>query len=265
MTTDVLNGAAPAAPSETGIPAAAQPNAATTDAQTGGAEGGTESQVAKTFSQQELDDIVKREKAKAEAKAERRVLRTLERVIPQPQSAPQHTSQPAQDGKPTRAQYADDEAYVDALTDWKLDQREAKAKADTQHRQAQTLAHKTDSIYADAEKLPGFDREAFDELPLTKPIVEALIESDAPAKLMHYMAANPAEVERISKLSPARQAAELGKLEAKAVEVKPPARSNAPQALSPVKGGASSGGMPDPSDTKAYIRWANESERAARR
>lgn len=253
---------APAVTSEAPNTEAAQPNAATADAQTGGADGGTPSQEQKTFTQAELDDILQKRIAKAEARAERRVLRTLERVIPQPQSAPQQNSQPAADGKPSRVQYANDEAYVDALTDWKLDQREQKAKAETQHKETRTLQAKTEAFYAEAEKIAGFDREAFDDLPLTRHMVETLMDSDVTPKLMAYMASNPEEVERIAKLSPARQAAELGKLEAKAVEVKAPARSNAPPALGTVKGRSASSGAPDPSDTKAYIRWANEAERA---
>lgn len=212
--TDVLNGGAPALASEPAIPGAAQDHAATTNPPTDGAEGGEGSPVApKTFSQEELNDIVRKEKARAEAKAERRVLRTLEKLQPQ-QAAPQQHSQPANDGKPTRAQYGNDEAYVEALTDWKLDQRDSRAAQSKQQEQQRTLAQKTESIYADAEKLAGFDRESFDGLPLTRAIVEALVDSDVPAKLMHHLAANPAEVERIAKLSPARQAAEMGKLEA---------------------------------------------------
>jgi hypothetical protein len=230
--------------------------------QTDGGEQVEQSGAQKTFSQQELDEIVKKRVAKAEAKAERRVLRTLEQIMPARQAPqPQHSSQPAAAGKPARAHFESDEAYVDALTDWKLDQRDRTQAQTRQQEQAKTLAQKTEAIYAEAEKLPGFDRESFDDLPLTKPIVEALIESDAPAKLMHYLAANADEVERIAKLSPARQAAELGKLEAKALEAKPPARSNAPAALGSVKGGAVAG-TPDPKNSAAWIKFQNERDRA---
>lgn len=264
MTTEVLNGTAPALASESDS-VAAQNNAATADAQTGGADGGNQSQVTpKSYSEEELQDRIERATARAAAKAERRAFREATARL-QAQPTPQQHSQQASDGRPSRAQFASDDQYVEALTDWKLDQREQRATQAKQQEQQQTLAKKTEDIYAKAEKLPGFDRDAFDELPLTRPIVEALVDSEAPEKLMHYLAANPAEVERIAKLSPARQAAELGKLEAKATETKPPQRSNAPPALGSVKGAASSNPMPDPSDTKAYVKWANEQERASRR
>jgi hypothetical protein len=266
MSFDVTTGTAAPADNlgQNADPAAAQNNAATTQPQTDGGEGGEgESGTPKTFSQKELDDIVRRRVAKAEAKAERRVLRTLEQIMPRQQSQQHQTSQqPQGDGRPTRAQGETDDAYFDRLTDWKLAQRDSQSERARQQQQAQSLAQKTEEIYAKAEKIDGFDRETFDDLPLTKPIVEALIESDAPEKLMHYMASHPEDVERIAKLSPARQAAELGKLEAKALEAKPPQRSNAPPALGSVKGGAGSGNAPDPKNTKAWIDYQNARERA---
>jgi hypothetical protein len=226
VTTEVLNGGVPALTSESATPEAAQTNAATADPSTGAPEGGSpESQEQKTFTQKELDEILQKRIAKAEARAERRVLRTLERVIPQQQPAVHQPQGQSDDGKPSRTLYASDEAYIDALTDWKLERRDAKASAERQHEQNRSLAQKTESIYADAEKLPGFDREAFDELPLTRSMVEALIDSDNAARLMHHMSANPDDVDRIAKLSPARQAAELGKLEA-TLASKPPLKTS---------------------------------------
>jgi hypothetical protein len=264
MTDLVIDGGAPAGtPSEPANPAAAQPNAATTDPATGAGEGGEEGQAAqKTFTQAELDEIVQKRIAKAEAKAERRVIRTLERFLPQ--QAQQQTTQQAQpaEGKPTRAQFASDEAFVDALTDWKLEQRERATAKDRQQQQAQTLTQKTEGIYAEAEKLKGFDREAFDELPLTKPIVEALIDAEAPAQLMHYLVANPAEVERIAKLSPARQAAEIGKLEAKAA-ASPAKSSSAPAPIKPLASGSGSGPQnPEDMSMAEYEKWREKQRRA---
>ncbi len=90
-------------------------------------------------------------------------------------------------------------------------------------------AEKTERIYQDAERIPGFDREEFEALPPTPAIASAITDSDVAPKLMAYMAANPAEVERISALSPARQAAEIGKLETKVASV-----AKAPKAPAPI-------------------------------
>jgi hypothetical protein len=194
----------------------------------------------KHFTQDELNAIVQKEKAKAEAKAERRALKAysekLEAMTPRQQHAEQ-AKQP--DGKPKLDQFQNVEDYVEAVADWKLEQREQVGKRAAAETQNQTVYNKTEKIYAEAEKLAGFDRESFDELPLTTSIAQAVIESDIAPKLMAHMAANPDEVERISKLSSARQAAEIGKLEAKLSAVKDVKMSKAP---APIKTVGSRGG-----------------------
>ena len=194
-------------------------------------------EVAKTVSmtQEEFDKRIQAEKAKAEAKAERRALKsyreTLEKFAPlQPQQ--KADDKPADTGRPTQAQFDNVDDYVEAMAEWKLSQRDQQAQQQQQAKQAQTLAAKTENFYSEAEKIPGFDREAFDELPLTRHIAEALVESESPAKLMAHMAANPDEVARIASLSPARQAAEIGKLETKLASA--PKVSNAPAPIKPI-------------------------------
>lgn len=190
----------------------------------------------KTFTQEQLNEIIQKEKAKAEAKAERRALKayreTLERFAPQA-PAPQQS-----DGKPSRAAFnGDDEAYIEAVADWKINQRDQQTKQQREAEQRQTTVQKTEKLYTEAAKLPGFDRDTFEELPLTPSIAQALIESDSAAQLMAYMASNPDDIERIAKLSPARQAAELGKLEARLSLVKQHKEPPAP--IKTVSGGGS--------------------------
>jgi len=185
----------------------------------------------KTFTQAELNEIIQKEKAKAEAKAERRALKayreTLERFAPQPQAPT-----PQFDSAPKRDSYATDEDWLDARDEWRDARRDQATKQQQQEQSAKSVATKTESIYAEAQKIAGFDREAFDELPLTPAIASALIDSDTPAKLMAHLAANPDEVDRIAGLSPARQAAEIGKLETKLASA--PKVSNAPPPIKPI-------------------------------
>ena len=163
----------------------------------------------------------------------------MERFAPpqQPQAAP--TSD-----RPTQAHFENVDDYVEAMADWKLGQHVQKANQHRQEQQEQAMSTKTENYYAEAQKIPGFDRDVFDELPLTRHIAEALIDSDAPAKLMAHMAAHPDEVERIAGLSPARQAAEIGKLETKLASV--PKVSNAPAPIKPI-GNRGSASTADPS------------------
>lgn len=219
----------------------------------------------KSFTQAELDKIIQSEKAKAEAKAERRAMKaykeTLERLIPQPQ---QRQEAPT-DTRPTQSQYANVDDYVEAMADWKLSQRDQVQQQRQAQERNQSLTSKTESIYQEAAKLPGFDRETFDELPLTPHIAAAIVESDAPAKVMAYMSANPDEVARIAALSPARQSAEIGKLEAKLATA--PKVSNAPAPLKPVgaRGNASNSDPAHMSMEEYQAYRAKQGARWARR
>lgn len=206
----------------------------------------------KKFTQAELNEIIQKEKAKAEAKAERRALKayreTLERFAPQQPQAPTET------GRPSREQFATDEDWVEAVTDWKLEKRDRAANQQQQAQRQQSVASKTEGIYAEAARIPGFDREAFDDLPLTPAIASALIESEVSAKLMAHLAANPDAVERIASLSPARQAAEIGKLEVAITSA--PKVSKAPPPITPI-GGAKGSVSKEPSEMtdKEFAAW----------
>lgn len=271
MSGEMLTGQAAPASGEVASGEAAHLNAATAQPQTDGGKGGEGSNpevpATKTFTQKEVDDIVKRAKAASESKAERRVLRMVERMLPQQQSqpqTPQQTQQRADDAGLTRKEGESEADFVRRVVkaerdNWEREQAQAK-----EQERAETLGKKTTSLYAEAEKLgDDFDRDEFDA-HLTRPIAEALVESEDAARLMHYLGAHSDEMQRIAQLSPARQAAELGKLEAKlatdsSAKPTPPQRSNAPQALAPVRG-AAKGGAPDPSDSAAWIRHQNALE-----
>ena len=228
---------APAVDSEAQTPAAATVKTADSpapDTQAGASDEPTAE--AKTFTQVELDAIVQKEKAKTEAKTERRVIRALERFAPQ--QAPQQQVQTYADNKPQRSQFANDEDFIDTLTDWKIDQRTSAGRQQTAQQEQAKRIEKTEGMYAQAALIPGFDREDFNELPLTPAIVETIVGSDVAPKLMAFMASNPDEVARISTLSPARQAAEIGKLETKVSSL--PKFSNAPTPMKPIGSQATS-------------------------
>ena len=209
------------------------PNVVTPPDGTAPAEEGKEPVAPKTYSEEEVQERIERATAKAAAKAERRAFREASQIM-------QRQQQPAQqpvDDKPRRDQFASDDEFVDRLTDWKLDQRD---RVTSQHqRAAQEIATnaKTEVLYKEAAKLPGFDREAFEELPLTATMAHALVESESSAKLMAYMTSNPDEVDRINALSPVKQAAEMGKLEAKLASAPTVKAPKAPAPISTVGSG----------------------------
>lgn len=207
------------------------PEKAVTDVQTTETEQPKQEAPAKTFTQEELNAILEKRLAKAEAKAARREAQMI-RELSQPKQERQQSEEL------TRDQFNSDAEWIDAKVERKLKEREAAQHQQKAEEQKKSIVQKTETIYAEAEKIPGFDREAFDDLPLTKPIVDAIIDSDISAKLMAYMANNEAEVERIAKLSPTRQIAEIGKMEAKIATVTQQRRP--PEPIEPVGKGATS-------------------------
>lgn len=191
-------------------------------------------QVEKTFTQEQLNEIIQREKAKAEAKAARREARayqeTLQRLAPQQQANPQT-------GKPQAVHYGSTEDFVEALTDWKLAQRDQSARTQAAQSVQATAAQKATKLFQDAESLGGFDRDEFTELPISDAVRDAILDSDVGGKLIHHLGQNPQEAQRIANLPAARQAAEIGKLEMKLST--PVKTSKAPEPIKPIGGGKS--------------------------
>lgn len=220
----------------------------------------------KKFTQAELDEIIQKRIAKEAAKAERRALKVYAEKLEGMTRQPVQAETPKPDGKPTMAQFANVENYVEAVADWKLQQREQATKQEREQQAQKSMLSKAESIYSEAEKIQGFDRDEFDALPLTPAIAQAIIDSDLPAKVMAHLTSNPAEVDRIAKLAPARQAAEIGKLEAKISTAETSVQtSKAPAPIKPVgsRGGSNAGDLAKASmedyiaaRAKQGARWA---------
>jgi hypothetical protein len=100
-----------------------------------------------------------------------------------------------------------------------------------------------------------------------KPATDAIFEADDPSALIEYLADpdNAAEAAAIARMSPVQAGRAVAKLETKLATTKAAAKpkpSNAPAPLEAVRGGGSTSTAPNPSDTKAWIRWRNAQERA---
>ena len=101
------------------------------------------------------------------------------------------------------------------------------------------------------------------------PVVEAIFASDEPKAVIEYLIdpGNADHADRIARMSAVQAGREISRLEDKLTAAKTKAQPQASKAATPleaVKGGGVSTGMPDPTNTKAYIAWANARERAAR-
>lgn len=217
----------------------------------------------------------------AKARAAERRAEILERELEARQRQPEPAKQEpdAPQGKPTIDQFQSYDEYVEALTDWKTDQKlaareqaaEAKKTQSTQQAEHQALYERHQQQVTDGRgKYSDFDEKVMDnpDLPITPSMVKALAESDAGADIAYYLADHLEEAADIASMSPTRQAIALGRIEAKLAS-KPPAKtvSAAPAPVGSQLNGGASPSKADPSKmTDAeWAKWSEEQAKKSRR
>jgi hypothetical protein len=216
---------------------------------------GTEPEVeqqAKTFTQEELDAIVRKRLDREQRKWERQ------------RAQPPVAEQPKQ--LPSAEQFESTEAYAEALADQKVEQRLAQREA--QKQQAELLEAYHDREEQAREKYDDFEQVAYNpKLPITAVMADTIRASDVGPDVAYYLGTNVKETERIARLPPILQAKEIGRIEAKLADNPPVKRStSAPAPITPVT--ARSGNNPsydttDPRSIKnmSTSEWI-EAERA---
>lgn len=165
--------------------------------------------------------------------------------------------------RPKMEDFQDYEAYLEALADWKAEEKAQRLreelKAESEKTRAKTEADRRMEAFRAAESkfratVTDYDEAIQDaqDTPMTQVMFDVILESEVGPNLLYHLAKNPDEAERIAHLSPARQAAEIGKLEDKlAQQLKDPQKpkaSNAPPPVNPVRarGSASTPRLDDP-------------------
>jgi hypothetical protein len=240
-------------------------------------EGGEpESTPEKTLTQSEVNKIVAKEKAQAAKRAEKLAYERYAREAAERELATlkaERNPPPKPEGKPKASDFADPEAYVEALADWKFDQR-LKAHSEQSQRESEAQRQEREAyedaqfarkkLSAGVEKYRDYDEVTSNpEVPITKVMAKAVIESDISADVNYYLCSHIDEAERIASLPPTRQAIEIGKLEDKLKA--PPVATKAPAPIVPngTKATVPLGYSPTMSDA-AYKKW-REAQRAAKR
>lgn len=161
------------------------------------------------------------------------------------------------EGKPDPEKYDTHAEYVEALTDWKIEQRESALKAAAQKSQLQSEQEKVAKAHFDREKSFADKtddyKEVITDLLDSKPNISAtfeqlIVSSDNGPEIMYILAKDVKEFERINSLPPLAAAREIGKIEYKLASVtsEPKQESKkittAPKPLEPV-GKSSSGSI----------------------
>lgn len=208
----------------------------------------------KTFTQKELDEILEKRTAKLarQRDAERTKRETYEREL-------SRVAPSKNDGRPTLEQCDNDpDKYAEAVSDWKLKQHQQANTVEQSRKSQLEFEAKRDELMADLEETEGFSARKFGKLPISESMAEAIVDSDIGVKVAIHLQNNPDDVSRIAALPAARQAAEIGKLEAK-LSAAPAAKkpSNAPAPITPVgsKGNVVTEDLYDPRFAKNTDAW----------
>ena len=131
-----------------------------------------------------------------------------------PEALPAKPPEPP--GKPKLENFETLEAYQEALTDWKLDQREAAKAVQSAEAQLQTA-------WSSSEKTARAAHADYDEIvqsvrapegPGVPAARQAMLEDGAGAEILYHLATHPDELKRIAALPPIAAVMAIGKLSA---------------------------------------------------
>jgi hypothetical protein len=219
-------------------------------------------QTPKTYTQEDLDRIVKKVRSNTKYQTRKEVEAEVYRQVAMRQPEPQPQAKPA-DEAPLRESFDDYESFLEARTAW-ITKQAIKAERETERKQSAEQARATEaqqlqaryqeSVEAARASMPDFDEvvESAD-IPITEHIRSALLDSDVAGKLTYHLAKHPEEVERISRLSPVAQIKAIAMLESSFSQ--PAKTTKAPAPIKPI--GASSSSTKDPARMSMvdYREW----------
>lgn len=182
--------------------------------------------------------------------------------------------QPASTKAPTPDDFEDDfdgTKYIDALTDWKVNQAmqgQATQTAETQKRAHQEEVFQDWDSRRQAMNIKGVTAyEDYEEVALeshdfmTAQMVNIITDSEIGHDIAYYLGENHDEAEKIFKLHPQRQAVALTRLEVKLASKPAKKISKAPDPITTVGAKGASSTTIDPK--KDWVKWAkarNEEE-----
>ena len=155
-----------------------------------------------------------------------------------PEVAKPAASAPAE-GKPVAGNFETYEEYTEALTLCTIDPRESKRAADQSRKQLEAAQNEAaaqwDKRLDEArKKLEDFDELVLenDQVNITDAMKQAIFEADRGPEVAYFLAQNPAEAERIAKLSPVAAVRAIGKIEDGLTPAKTAAPSKKPKVSS---------------------------------
>mgnify|MGYP001163428444 CR=1 FL=1 len=183
---------------------------------------------------------------------------------------------PAED-KPNRDDFEDDDEYLEALADWKVESKlraygevvSKKASEDSEKSAISEVAQEIEDITdRGSDKYPDYSDVVYDkDLVLNQNMLETIIVSDVAEDILYYLGKNPDVSAAIGEMSPLRAAKEIwkiemelakGKPEEKKVEVKPEVTkkvTQTPEPINPPKQTGVTEKDPSQMSPKEYRAW----------
>ena len=230
---------------------------------------------------------------KAKGKSRGRFQKRIDRLTERAKKAEQELQQLKGQGKnpdnaseantdePDPSSFDSYDDYLGSLADWKAgkgkESDNAKNKGAEEDAQSKDLDEDTEYTEALDDVNDAFEDSRkvytdFDEVvtakdvQITKDMVKALAETDDPGEVAYYLGKHKDEASRIAGMKPLAQAREIGKLEAKLANRKPPGKktTQAPDPIDPVRGSDSSSKSTNDMDFREYEQTMNERERNGR-
>jgi hypothetical protein len=211
--------------------------------------------------QRRIDEITKkRREAERESAFKSTKITELEEELKKAKSAIPQGEKPKLENFETEAD------YLEAFTDWKVEQKfrvetekVSKEKASVEEKTAidETYQELDEKMEKGRNKYTDFNELVLDEnLKISDAMVEAILFSDTAEDVLYYLGKHPEEAEKISKLPSLKIAHEFGKIEAK-LNAPPPKKrtTQAPEPITPVK--TTGVTEKDPSDMapREYRAW----------
>lgn len=124
--------------------------------------------------------------------------------------------------RPDPDDYESQDEYLDALTDWKIDVREAKKKALEEQTKAKTAAQKQAETFQSkvqeyAETVDDWEEtlESVSDIQMNPELIKAIMTSEFAPQLMYDLSKNRSELERINQMDQASTLRTIGRLESK--------------------------------------------------
>ncbi len=216
-------------------------------------------------------DKLTREKYEREARVAELERKLQEISQQQAQPAVQQTQQRVE-GKPRLDQFQNYNDYVEALADWKFEQRQIQAQAEAAQRaqmeaaqrQQEELREKVESykerVASTVEKYADWDEVTKKNVIVPEAASMAIIESENGPDVTYYLGKHPEVIEELHDLTPVQQ---ISRIAAISYEIAHPGsrrvQTKAPAPVQPVGGSSQGTTMPPEPTYKDYRnKWLRE-------